>query len=429
MIRSSSHTLKFSNTGKNQVVLSLLGEYRRMLQMIIDVIWENGFSFKTYKFDPLGRTSNLSLPSMLPNPFLKENFAPQTWLSARMLQAIGKQACSMLKAATRKQSKRLYKLKQLQKQGKSTLYLQRAISKGLPVKPNALRAKAELDSRFVDFEETPDGRFDLFVRISSIGNRLQIKIPILHTKVSRRWQKEAGQKICIRLEDQRLHLIYEAPNEPVKGSAIVGADQGILTTLTLSDGQTTAECPHGHSLQSIQQKLSRCKKGSKGFQRAQNHRENYIGWALNQLDFDDVKEVRLEKVKNIRRGRRSSRFLSHWCYTLIKQKLVRLSETEGFRLKEVPNEFRSQRCSICGWVRKTNRKGKVFKCGQCHHVADADLNASLNLSYALYEIPYWVRSKQLNRKGFYWTSEGLFDLAGEFIVPQTSKARNKKIYS
>lgn len=423
MIRSSSHTLKFANTGKRAQVFELLGEYRRMLQMVVDHIWREGFELKRWRFDAGAQTKNLSLPSMLPNPFLKEHFAPHTWLSARMMQAVGKQACSMLKAAVRKHAKRLYVLAKLQRQRKfkNARRLQCRIDTARPVKPNASKAKAELDARFLDFEETPDGRFDFFLRIKSIGQKMMLRLPILHTRVSRRWQREAKQKVAIRLEDERLHLIYEKKTSKPRGSEVVGADQGIVTALTLSDGQTTPECTHGHTLSSIQKKLSRCKKGSKGFRRAQAHRENYIGWSLNQLNLSDVKEVRLEKVKNIRRGRRSPRFLSHWTYTLIKEKLERLSETEGFRLKEVPNEFRSQRCSSCGWVRKVNRKGKTFKCSACGFTADADLNAASNLKLDLYEIPFWVRSKGLNRKGFYWRPDGLFTSTGEPIVPQTSK--------
>jgi transposase len=284
----------------------LLDEYRRVLHLTVDRIWSFGFRFKAFHFDPYAAGRNLSLPSMLPNPYLKER---------------------------------------------------------------------------------------------SAGKR----------------------RPAIRLENHRVHLSFDAPVKPVSGTQIVGADQGIATTLTLSDGQSTPSCPHGHTLSSIQSRLSRAKRGSQGFKRAQSHRSNYTGWALNQLDFSYVREVRLEKVRNIRRGRKCSRFLAHWTYTLIKQKLERLSETEGFRLREVSNEFRSQRCSSCGKVRKANRKGKTFKCDGCGFAADADLNAASNLRLDLFEIPWWVRPKQLNRKGFYWMPDGLFTLAGEPIVPQTTQ--------
>lgn len=419
MIRSSSHTLKFSNEGKLAQIQVLLSEYRRMLQVVIDHIWVQGFREDRWYFDVY--RNHFNLPSMLPNLLLKEHFSTHTWLSARMLQAVGKQACSMLKAATKKHSKRLYILRKLQRKGENTRYLQRKIDLTPLVKPNASRAKAELDSRFLDFEKTDDGHFDFFLRLKCIGNKVQIRIPLKHTKVSRWWSEVGRKKQAVRLEDHRLHLIYDAPTVKPHGFSTVGADQGVLTALTLSDGQTTGECPHGHTLSTIQKKLSRRRHGSKGFKRAQAHRANYIGWSFNRLDFSNIKKVRLEKVKNLRRGRKSSRYLSHWTYTLIKQKLVLLSETEGFSLLEVPNEFRSQRCHPCGKVRKANRKGKTFKCDACGYTADSDRNAASNLELDLFEIPYWVRSKKINRKGFFWKPEGLFSLDGTPIVSRTQK--------
>lgn len=113
--------------------------------------------------------------------------------------------------------------------------------------------------------------------------------------------------------------------------------------------------------------------------------------------------------------------MSHWAYSLINDKLYRLSQEKGFLLKEVPNEFRSQRCSQCGWVRKANRKGKTFCCNKCSNTLDADLNAASNLVLDLYQIPWWVRFKKINLKGFYWNSEGIFTESQELIVPDAKK--------
>ena len=80
-----------------------------------------------------------------------------------------------------------------------------------------------------------------------------------------------------------------------------------------------------------------------------------------------------------------------------------------------------KRCSQCGWVRKANRKGKVFTCNLCGFTEDADLNAAFNLELDLYEIPYWVRQQRINRSGFYWLEDGLYDVGHESIVRGTEK--------
>jgi hypothetical protein len=139
------------------------------------------------------------------------------------------------------------------------------------------------------------------------------------------------------------------------------------------------------------------------------------------LDFSNIKEVRLEKIKNIRKGRSNKGKLAHWTYPDIRTKLSSLSEIKGFNLIEQNNKFRSQRCSKCGWVHKLNRDRETFKCVNaiCGFTANADLNAALNHSVVLYDIPYNHRvwKEHMNRtSGFYWEESGLCELDGEPIV-------------
>jgi len=114
--------------------------------------------------------------------------------------------------------------------------------------------------------------------------------------------------------------------------------------------------------------------------------------------------------------------MSHWTYTIIREKVLSLSEAEGFVLQEVDNTFRSQRCSQCGRVRKANRKGKTFLCDVCGYADDADRNAASNLALDLCEVPYWVRQSRMNRKGFYWFPDGLFTDGHEPIVRDAQRA-------
>ena len=107
--------------------------------------------------------------------------------------------------------------------------------------------------------------------------------------------------------------------------------------------------------------------------------------------------------------------LSSWI-SIIREKAISLSETEGFVFQEVENAFRSQRCAQCGWVRKANRRKKTFRCNLCGFIEDADRNAASNLALDLCEVPYWVRRSGINRKGFYWLPNGLFTDGHEPIV-------------
>ena len=414
MIRSTAHSLKFANTSKQHSIVTFLAEYRRLLQAIISGLWEDGLP----EFGLDIAHNKLGCPSFLPNDYLK---GFDSWLTARMKQCVGKQACAMIKAATRKRSKQLYMLKKLMRNGESVCALQSKIDRYKLVKPNASNAKAELDQRFVDFQEGGI-EFDTFVRIKTIGSGMELRIPVKATQTSNKWHGIGVRKNAIRLSLDTLWLIYEIQDVPKHAGITVGCDQGYKTVVTLSDGQTTTPCPHGHTLETIQTKLAQRKKGSKGFRRAQEHRKNYTHWALNQINWNGISEVRFEKVRQLRFKKRTSRQMSHWAYTIIRKKVDSLSETEGFCVKETENAFRSQRCSHCGWVRKANRKGKTFKCDKCNHIADSDMNAASNLALDLFEVPFWVRQSRINCKGFYWTPDGLFTTDHELIVRDTQKA-------
>jgi len=194
------------------------------------------------------------------------------------------------------------------------------------------------------------------------------------------------------------------------------------TVATLSDGQTTPDTDrHGHSLQSVIKKLSRKKKGSKVFKLAQTHRKNFVNWSINQLDFSGLKEVRLEKIVNIKKGVKTSRSMAHWSNPEIRDKIKHRCEELEVPVVEQSCAYRSQMCHQCSQVRKVNRKGKEYSCSNCGWVGDADFNASKNHECNLTPIPFSLVGKGLNLgSGFFWKPEGLFKIDGsELIVSDT----------
>ena len=188
----------------------------------------------------------------------------------------------------------------------------------------------------------------------------------------------------------------------------------------MSDDQTTIKNKHGHDFASIAKIICRKKKGSKAFRKAQSHRKNYINWSLNQINFNNIKTLKLEKLKNLRKGKNKGRFLSHWTYTLIKEKLVRLSEDKGFIFSEQDNKFRSQRCSSCGWTHKSNRKGKTFKCLHCETEFDSDLNAASNHEVELPDVEAMWQEHTNRTTGFFWLPTGII-IGQERIVPDVQE--------
>jgi transposase len=218
-----------------------------------------------------------------------------------------------------------------------------------------------------------------------------------------------------------LRWFKEDPELRTTGS-IIGGDQGFKTCLTLSDEQITKPQPTPnpnkfHDLESILRDMRRKKKGSRAFKKLQVLRKNYIHWSLHQLNLSGVKEVRFEKIWNIGYKKRTSKLMSHWTNTIIRDGWQDFCLRNGVRFIEVESAYKSQRCCECGLVKKSNRKKKVYKC-PCGHVMDADLNSSKNQPLDLPEISYEFRKLKLNIKGFYWLESGIFDLNGvEIRVP------------
>ena len=61
-------------------------------------------------------------------------------------------------------------------------------------------------------------------------------------------------------------------------------------------------------------------------------------------------------------------------------KLSYICEEKGITFTKVNPRYTSQKCSCCGVICKSNRKGERYKC-ICGNDIDADLNASINLSH------------------------------------------------
>ena len=418
MIRSCNCTNKYANKNKLALLQIFIQDYSATSNLIIKYIFENGYKNKDNSIFDINK-KDLHLDTLPNNDFLKQfnNYN----LTQRMMQCIGKQASSIIRSSTEKTRKTKYVVQDLMKQNKNCSKLQQKLDKTKITLPNFNKIYPQLDNRFFDIKDT-NNNFDCYIRIK-LYDKKSINIPFNKHKKYLEFEGKGRIMNSIRLHDKDISFSFELPEVPKKIDGIkVGADQGILTTLTLSDNQITKPNKDGYDLNKIIRCLNRKKKGSKSFKRCQEHRLNYVNWSINQLNFKNIHTINLEKLYQVRKGKKASKFLSSFTYPLIKKKLVSISETEGFIVNEVDNRFRSQRCSECGWTQKSNRKGKLFVCKICSYATDSDINASLNLlEDNLYVIPEKVRLDNLNIKGFYWSLDNLMNLSKECIVPYVQK--------
>jgi len=397
MIRSSKISLKFSNTEKLNNINDFINEYKNVMKIFTDMLWNEN-----------------NIPKLIPKKYT-DKAKGQTWLSARAIQSAAKQVSGIIRGTKKKNSQRLFIYNKLNEEGqyKKARKLKKIIEKHKEAKPDINTIYPELDSRFVEIDLKNKTSFDGWLHLSSLGNKLRFNVPFKRTKHFNKLMKEGQLKPGIRLYKDKATFNFEIPDKPKKNNGeSIGIDIGIKKVFVSSDNQLGEEDKDGWNLSKIQQKMSRKKKGSKGFGRVQEHRKNFINWSLNKLNLSNIKEVKIERIKHLRKGQRNSRFMSHWTYTTIFDKLKSLCDESGVLIRRITPTYTSQRCSKCGWVRKANRKGEQFKCTSCGFVCDADLNASLNISFNLPAISRKDRLSKINISGFYWNL-----VSKECIVP------------
>lgn len=421
-IKTSKHSLSDLNIGKKNKVNEFVKDYREAVDFYVDYLWNNKFSlFNGIKFLDI-KKDQLDCPKFFPVSIKEIEF--KTKLSARVLKSASSQALAAVKSAIDKRKRLLYVKQKFSNEGKRTRHITKKLNKTPLVKPILKDIKLELNSLNCRIENSKIKKFDTVVTLSSLGKSYgKIIIPIQKNKHSRKLESKATIMTSILLSDKTVDLRWKySPPDP-QGDDVVGADTGINSVVTLSDGQSTLKDNHGHSLNSILQRISRKKKGSKSFKNTLIQRDNFIRWSVNRLDLSNIKEIRLEKVSNFRYKKNVGKFLNYSGEALIRSKLIDFAEDRGVRIVLQNSAYRSQRCSWCGFVYSANRKGKLFSCKHCSFQADADYNASCNHEQNLPSANF-LRYHSDKPKKFFWKEGGFFNLDGsELTVPNTIKSK------
>ena len=412
MILSSKIKITNQNTNKTDQLDVLHVEYVRVLRFLIDSYWEY-YNLDHYDYKKHGLRQWSYYPS---TPTMELD----TILSGRMKKCAETQAIGMIKALTSKLNKLFYVLELEQSKpipNKDKIAsLQRVIQKKRKLSKPYISDKTpmELNSTVFRKVDNKTKSFDSVYQLQCIWNidykkkknKLTNKINLV-VKSHRHNNKLAGlgkEMTSFLVTPSGFNIRYDIKTSKVKKGITAAIDQGISYCITMVDDfgniQQSVPCNHNHTLKSILMKMRRKKKGSNNFKDSQDHRTNYVNWSINQLNLTGIKEIRLEDLRDMTRGRRTSRFLTSFPYMEIRTKLQKACSLAGVQLIEQSSMYRSQRCSSCGFVHKDNRKGDVFCCKGCGHTSQADVNAAKNHLANIKPInSYNPLSKTT---GFYW---------------------------
>ena len=333
--RSSKCTLKFATESKKQRLYEIMNEYSRVVNIFIDMFWENDF---------------------VAGQLTKDLYAiPASGLSARMRQCAAREALGMVNGA---------------KEAKST-------------KPRHTGKKCIWSSQVVGLESGRN-HFDLWLKIHSTGTGDSFYIPLKqHFHFNQYADWNWATSIIVHREYIQISFEKEVGQKSTSPYAL-GIDVGINSLLTASNKSW-----FGDQIKAQINKIKRKKQHSKAYKRAKKELSYYLHRIVkiffNQLP-KEVGLIVVERLKSLKKGKgkRSKGFrktLSHWNYRELLKVIQMRAEENRVRFRTVNPAKTSQTCPVptCSHTQRENRVGKVFQCLRCGYSDDADYVGSLNI--------------------------------------------------
>ena len=135
----------------------------------------------------------------------------------------------------------------------------------------------------------------------------------------------------------------------------------------------------GHGTKSRVSDVYKMEDKIANFRNTVNHRYSkmLIDYALKHM----YGTIQMEDLSGIKKETGFPKFLQHWTYYDLQQKIEAKAKENGINFIKVDPAFTSQRCSKCGNIDSENRPSQaVFCCKKCGYKTNADFNASQNLS-------------------------------------------------
>ena len=404
--RSTKCSLKFMTQTKRLELDGVLVEYGKVVNHFIDLFWNKPIS-KTELLKDVVNSSD-------------------SWLSARLKKVAAREALDMVSSVKSVQEsnkemltscitdikRKINKITLTTRKGRrkvNNLHIklkkkQNQLAMAAPHKPVHNGDSMRISCTIADLQKPKqaDG-FDAWLHLASIGNKITLDIPIKFHKHFRELASNGKRCNAYVVTKNYVQFAFERETGSKKdGQKVVGIDTGINALASTSEGKQ-----YGTDIKHFIERSKRCKKGSKGKQRAIN--------ALHQRIYEVAKEVVkdadlvvVEKLQGIGRntklkGRLSLNMRSSigsWNYRYWLDKVEMNCEGSRASFRTVLPYFTSQRCPTCNHTDSNNRSGEMFKCQSCGHSGNADLVAALNIRdrflSGLYGVAYKQKSSSMS---------------------------------
>jgi len=234
------------------------------------------------------------------------------------------------------------------------------------------------------------------ISISTISGRKKyaIKIPSYFSK----YDFKSSESARIKTKKGRIFMdiIVEVitPN-PHKVKKVIGVDRGVYNPAVTSDNtffnsrklrevkgryKYLKGCLQRAGTRSAKRHLQKLAGRERQFVTDVNH---CISKKIVNKDCDAIalEELRTGSMKRKGKvGKKTRKLIGNWSAKQLLSFITYKAEMIGKSIILVNSHFTSQACNRCGDIRKSNRKGKIFKCCVCSYTLHADLNASRNIA-------------------------------------------------
>lgn len=403
-IRSTKCSLKFNNQLKHIQLDLLLKEYNRCLNIYIEFLWNihvDGARIKAR--------------------FLKQD-QPQieTFLSARALNSCINHASAIIRSKI-EQIKYYQNIIQNIEESKNptkrqsdyrSMLIERIEKMQKP--PVSEKLEMRLDSKNTKIVLDPKTKnYDLILELFCMGTPKFNLVSTKHKHFNKLMQN--GRLLNgVTITPSHIQFHFEFEKQSNTNQKKIGIDIGINTCLTVSSNERITTNDKGKPYHEIMSEIVRKKKGSKAFGRKLKERDNCTNYCVKQLPWEDLSEICIEDIKNLRKCKRTNKIRRHWNYRFILDALEAHSELHNVYVNRKNPMYTSQRCSSCGYVDDENRNEEVFICLNCGYAANADYNASMNLYQDLYP---FKRSEIPGGRKFFWDCSGVRPSGRESEAP------------
>lgn len=223
------------------------------------------------------------------------------------------------------------------------------------------------------------------------------------------WKEiEGTPKMCNIIYDDgkwMAHVVYEVPERKMSDYPdVMAVDIGIINMATTTDTNGNSTIYSGGQALAVQHYFNKeiakiqsktieqhNRKGSKAITRMYEKKRRQINQIIHTITKEVVKEAEKNKIgtiivgdiKNIRKGKhwnkKSGQKLHSWGFAKLISQIEYKSKLSGIRMVKISERDTSKTCSVCGMVRKSNRKHRgMYRC-KCGNKMNADVNGARNI--------------------------------------------------